>query len=614
MDKRTLIFVVLLTASIFLIDYFFTPKKSTPIPKPVTVENSVEKAEIVKEIKGEDFYVLENDYLQLVFSSTGGSIAEINLPFPSSTNQKSGVKPIEFDKLLLQNHPENDLFPNFKYRTFDGTLHEKGKLGGYYPLLRRTIFSKDGGIQHSIKPSLYALNIVGEEDIENLKFKVKSFEKNKIEFEAEQPQRKITKIYAFSKEAPYTFDLSVKIDGDSKNLYLTSGLPEVELISGSFSPFLKYRMEKGGKFVTEGIDLPKGSVTVSSITPDWVCDSNGFFGLILDPLVEMIPGYKAEHISGVHARSRITLIDAKYDLYPADKYPAYEILLPLKSAEQNFRIFSGPLQSSILSAVDDIYTNPDTKQSPDYSTAPTYKGWFTFISEPFANFLFLLMKLFYKVTHSWGFSIILLTIALRLMLYPLNSWSIRASLNMQQISPQVKAIQERYKKDPKRAQLEIMNLYREKKINPFSGCLPLLIQMPFLIGMFDLLRTSFELRGVSFIPGWIDNLTYPDVIFRWGYPIFFIGNEFHLLPILLGVAMLLQQRMTANLPKNKSEMTDQQRQQVVMGNVMALVFTVMFYNFPSGLNIYWLSSMLLGVLQQWYMTKGGGIVKSLSVK
>jgi YidC/Oxa1 family membrane protein insertase len=176
-------------------------------------------------------------------------------------------------------------------------------------------------------------------------------------------------------------------------------------------------------------------------------------------------------------------------------------------------------------------------------------------------------------------------------------------VRMQQIGPEVTAIQEKYKKDPQLAQLEIMNLYRERKVNPASGCIPLLIQMPFLIGMFDLLKSSFALRGAPFIPGWIDDLTAPDVLFTWKQPIFFFGNEFHLLPILLGLVMFVQQRLMATGPKDPALMTDQQRQQRTMGTMMTVVFAVMFYNFPSGLNIYWLSSMLLGILQQWWTTR-----------
>src|SRR4029078_11756802 len=100
----------------------------------------------------------------------------------------------------------------------------------------------------------------------------------------------------------------------------------------------------------------------------------------------------------------------------------------------------------------------------------------------------------------------------------------------------------------------------------------------------------------------------PDVLFSWSYPIFFFGTDFHLLPFLLGAIMWLQQRFSSPLPKDPKMLTDQQKQQKMMGNIMTVVFTIMFYNFPSGLNIYWLSSMLLGILQQWWTTKKIGMV------
>ena len=174
---------------------------------------------------------------------------------------------------------------------------------------------------------------------------------------------------------------------------------------------------------------------------------------------------------------------------------------------------------------------------------------------------------------------------------------------MQKIAPKIAAIQEKNKKDPKKAQMEIVNLYREEGVNPLSGCLPLLIQMPFLIGMFDLLKSTFELRGASFIPGWIDDLAAPDVLFSWNYPLPFIGNSFHLLPFILGGVMFLQQRLMSPLPSDPKLMTDQQRQSRAMGSMMTVLFTFLFYNFPSGLNLYWLSSMLLGILQQWWTAR-----------
>ena len=174
---------------------------------------------------------------------------------------------------------------------------------------------------------------------------------------------------------------------------------------------------------------------------------------------------------------------------------------------------------------------------------------------------------------------------------------------MQKVAPKLQALQEKFKGDPKRLQTETAMLYKTEGVNPFSGCLPFIIQLPFLIGMFDLLKSSFDLRGVSFIPGWINNLTAPDVLFSWNYPIIFFGTSFHLLPFILGGLMFVQMRFSNAQQAQKGPVSDQQQQMKMMGNIMTVFFTFMFYNMPSGLNLYWIFSTLFGILQQWFMMK-----------
>jgi YidC/Oxa1 family membrane protein insertase len=624
MDKRSFLFVLFLTVSLFLVHLWFTREEKPATTRLQqteqvgrTISQELPHPDLPTSITSkEQFYVLENEYQQLVFSSFGGALAEINLPFYSEKHPNSVVREIGFDRTLKKDYPNNDYFPSSAYFIANPSGSRtplqvpQGELGGYYPLLRRSIFADGQHAYRRVAVHYYSLN-VAEQQGENfpvVMYQLKRLEKDLIELESIESNRKITKTFSFPKnytEAPYCFDLSIKVEGDARGLSLTSGVPEVELISGSSSPSLKYRLTRNGKAQVEQIDLPKTATAFTSIYPDWVCNSNGFLGLILDPLTEIGSGFTAFRVSGEIDPTRLTVIDAQYRLYPAQDYPGYQIHLPLRASNEpiQLRVFAGPFESDVLKQVDRTYSDPATGYNPDYIASQSFHGWFAFISEPFAKFLFFLMKLFYQLTHSWGISIIFLTIALRIMLYPLNGWSIKSTMRMQQVAPQVAQIQERYKKDPKRAQIEIMTLYREKGVNPLTGCFPILIQIPFLIGMFDLLKSTFELRGARFIPGWIDNLTAPDVLFTWNYPIFFFGNSFHLLPFVLGLVMYLQQRFSSPLPKDRKLLTDQQRQQKLMGNIMVIVFTVMFYKFPSGLNIYWLSSMLLGILQQWWMTR-----------
>jgi YidC/Oxa1 family membrane protein insertase len=633
MDRRSLIFVVALVIALFFVNLWFSSKAKPPQSmqpkKPLEAiteefntptQEAISSSAIKKFSEEEEFFVIQNDYQQIVFSNIDGSIAEINLPFQSKENSNSFVRPIHLDRVFLEQYTLNDYFPAFEYYINDGTeikkIYER-KCGGFYPLLRRTIFNPKEPVLSTSPVKHYALKIISDNIGQSNKlYALKRLEKNLIEFELVESDRKINKIFRFPKDpndAPYCLEVSIKIEGDARNLWLTSGVPEVELISDNPAPALTFRILKNNRKANiEQISLPKECSVSTSIYPDWVCTANGFFGLIVDPLTDILPGYRACKIPGTEDQTRLTLVDPEYRLYPAEKYPGYEFQLPLRAQTTLLRYYAGPLEGDILKRVDQTYSDPATGYTPDYIGALSFHGWFTFISEPFAKFLFILMNFFYMVTSSWGISIILLTIALRVMLYPLNAWSIKSTMKMQEIAPKVSAIQGKYKKDPKRAQQEVMNLYREKGVNPLSGCFPLLIQLPFLIGMFDLLKSTFELRGASFIPRWIDNLTAPDVLFSWNFPIVFFGTDFHLLPFLLGAVMWVQQRFSASSPKDKSLMTDQQKQQKMMGNIMTIVFTVMFYHFPSGLNIYWLSSMALGILQQWYMSRRISKKKSLA--
>lgn len=559
----------------------------------------------------ENFYVLENDYQQVVFSNIGGSIAELNLPFKSDTNKKSVVLPIKMDKTLLKDSPQNAFFPLQPYKSYNSSSLLKPKLGGYYPLIRRDLEKASGRPAFITPARYYALNVVSddEQNLAKARYKVKRFEKNLIEFELSQPHRRIKKTYYFEKsnqgDIPYTLKVDLKVDGDAAGLFVTSGIPEIELVSGSSAPSVKYRYTKNKKNLVEQFKLPKDASTLKGIYPDWVSNANGFFGLIIDPTSEVSPGINVEHIPGTNAPSRISLVDSKYDRYATSKYPGYLVRLPVKNTSNlaTYTLFAGPYDGEILNVVDKALANSQTGYNPKFSEAQTFHGWFAFISEPFAKFLLFLMKFFHSFTHSWALSIFLITLVLTILLYPLNSWSTKSMTKMQLLAPEISKIDKKFAKDPKRAQMEKMMLYKERKVSPFSAFLPLIIKMPFLLGMLDLLKSAFQLRGAVFIPGWINDLAAPDVLFSWSYPIFFFGTEFHLLPFILGGLMFLQSKITTWLnPKAKPDKVNQS-QTAMTGNIMTIAFTLLFYNLPSGLSIYWISSTILGLVQQLLTTK-----------
>lgn len=645
MDKRSFLFVILVTITLGLTNYWFDSQRQSQLAeweqqqkarkeqlaRTLEAESLLQPADAITTTPtekpaptppimtsvntAETFYVLQNDYQQLVFTTVGGALAEINLPFKGHVDEQSAVKEIEYDRDMVKDHPYNALFPAHSYYTpgsnpkGDYVFNEKGHLGGFYPLIRRELIQQAPRRSVKIPPRLYATNIVSEyPELAESRYVVTYFDKNSIVFESTTSQRKVTKTYSIASEsdgAPYSIELTIEIDGDSRGLWLTSGVPEVEWISGAPAPALKVRQTRNGNSQVESLTLPDNTLVTTSVLPDWITNSNGFFGIILDALIPVDLGYKAEYVSGEIAPSRLVEIEQEYNTFVPEKLPGYVMMLPLKSngGKMVFRIFAGPFSGSILKEVDQTFSNKATGYNPDYIASQSFHGWFAFISEPFTKLLFFIMSMFHSLTGSWALSIVLLTVVLRLMLYPLNTWSARSMYQMQLIAPEVSKIQERNKKDPKKGQLEIMNLYRERGVNPLSGCLPMIIQIPFLMWMYDLLKSTYELRGASFIPGWIDNLAAPDVLFSWTTPIWFIGNEFHLLPVLLGGLMFIQQRFLTPGPSDPSQMSEAQRQQRAMGSVMTIAFTFLFYNLPSGLNIYWLSSTLIGILQQWWTQK-----------
>lgn len=557
----------------------------------------------------ETFYVLENSHMQVVFSTQGGAISEINLPLKGPSHPNSPINTVTFDRTIANTSPENNIFPLTKAYTADST----GKIstytphqGGYTPLLRRSIKQSNGSIQTKIPAGYYAAQTLSTQNHAPTAYKMTHIQKDQITFTSQEPHRKVTKTFRLVDEAPYSFTLDIQVDGSKDALVITSGIPEVEFVSGSFSPTLQYFNMVGKKDVVKKISLPKEESLVQDINPVWYSNSNGYFGIIANPVQShLISKIEALNIPGERVPTRLSLIDAADNVYPVNDYPGYELSYPYKPTEEtlSLRFFAGPFQVKSMEKADQFFASSGS--DPQFAEAKLIRGWFTFITKYFAAFLNYFLQMFYNLTHSWGFSIILLTLLLRVILTPFQTWGSKSSAKLAALNPKIKAIEKKYAKNPKRMNMEMAMLYKTEGVSPFSaGCLQSLIQIPFLFGMFDVLKTSFDLRGASFIPGWINDLTAPDVVFSWGYHIWFLGSGLHILPFVSAFLQYLQQKMmTASQSVNSAQLTEQQKQMQSMGAILPLVFLFFFYSMPSGLNIYWIFNTLFAILQQWIITK-----------
>lgn len=256
--------------------------------------------------------------------------------------------------------------------------------------------------------------------------------------------------------------------------------------------------------------------------------------------------------------------------------------VPYKGGKQtnSFLLYIGPLDYNILKEY-----NVGLEGIINF-------GW-RLIVRPIGEFFMLpIFKFIHSFIPNYGVALIVFSILMKILLYPLTIQQMRSAQKMQLLAPEINNIREKYKEDNTKQQQEIMKLYSEYGINPMGGCLPLLLQLPILYALWSVLRVSIDLRQAEFML-WIKDLSIPDYIFDLGFKLPIIGiDKFSGLALLMGATLFIQQKMTITDPRQKG-----------LVYIMPIMFTLLFSNFPSGLNLYYFIFNLLGIIQQIYMNK-----------
>ncbi len=197
--------------------------------------------------------------------------------------------------------------------------------------------------------------------------------------------------------------------------------------------------------------------------------------------------------------------------------------------------------------------------------------------------LLLLMRAIHSFIPNWGWTIIILTFIIKLLMWPITQAQLRSSKKMSSIQAPLQQIREKYKNNPQKLQMETMKLFKENRVNPAAGCLPIFIQIPIFIGLYYMLRTSSEIRFQPFL--WIQDLSIPDTIATIGiFPV-------NILPLLMGITMFIQMRISP------TPAVDNMQQKIIMW--MPFIFLIFCYNFPAALVLYWTIQNLFTILQQW---------------
>ena len=380
----------------------------------------------------------------------------------------------------------------------------------------------------------------------------------------------ITKTYTLHK-SKHSIELriSVKnISGSSKQFnYRLIGGAGITEINDQDKRLVEVTADINGKVL--GFKKPKPNQRI--INPglvNWSVLKNKYFSLVLKPFVTTVSQFYNENKNG----TIIMGVDTES-----------VTIQPNSFIDNRFILYAGP--SSI----------PELKALGHGLEVTVNYGFFGGISK----IMIVVMRFFHSVTHSWGFSIILLAIFLNVLLFPLTVKSFKSMQKMQELHPQMEQLKKQYKDSPEKLNKAVMELYKKYKINPLSGCLPILLQMPIFIALYAALMRSIELRNTSFF--WIKDLSSPDAV-KLPFTLPLIGNSINILPLIMVAAMIAQQKISTKT-MGSAVTSEQKEQQKIMLIVMPIVFGFIFYSMPSGLVLYWVINTLLTITEQATMAK-----------
>ena len=482
--------------------------------------------------------------------------------------------------------------------TTDLAQFEFSNIGG---VLKRVVLIPDKITLHKevelfrteMLPSEYPFAISSEPgslmNLAKYPFKLETIERGRIVYSCTRNGLKITKEYTLSRD-DYLVSLTLTFENmTDKPIVIDS----YRIGSGAIFPPYPLDMRPEYKYFLSGQKLkkikpPKNGKKFKELTADFGVDN---WGGVMNRYIAIVmkQGDQDSRFTKLTIEPKM-IVGTGLDEETAKPTELYYYPAIFSLAAANFAPGSATVQTYSL------YMG--TKEYPrlyNLGYEKIRKSWLSAIEKP----MLWLIKAFYKVIPNYGVAIILLTVLIKVLLYPLDQKSYKSMKEMQRVQPLVAELREKHKDDPRRIQQETMKLYKEHKVNPFGGCLPMLLQMPVLFAMFQTLQKAVQLWGAPFTL-WITDLSQPDslIVFSKSYGLqgLLTIDRLNILPIFMLISFYLQQKI---MSKSQS----QDPQQKMMGTMMLVVFGFIFYNMPAGLNLYFTISTLLRTLQQHLVQK-----------
>ncbi len=538
MEKRTILAIALSLAVLMGYQYIFPPSK--PVPSTSTVAQKVSRSPVAA--------VNKDDSLQSQSASNESAAA---LPIREALTPVVNGDDITIDSVLYTCviNTVGGVMKKFTLKNYREDIASGSSLlemvnvvePSYFPLSGKI---EIGGQVFSDRPFVYQTDTKGRKLLNVSDEQVKLVLRSSLE-----SGMTLVKKYVFY-PGEYYFDLTYELQD-------LNGIPTVlSSTSLTWSHEIFPTAKKPKSYVYSGplayLDgkLFKQSKKQKNIkkmelegTINWIGYTSKYFLAAIMPQEQTA----VSNTTGVIEKPKATIVETGMKMEGAG----------------NFRVFIGPKEFDYLKRF-----NLQLDKSVDF-------GWFGIIARPLVQ----LLKFFNRYLHNYGLAIILVTVLIKLVFYPLSQKSYQSMSKMKAIQPKIAKMKEKFKDDKARQQKEMMDLYRTYKVNPFGGCLPIVVQIPVFFGLYRGLMVAIELRHAPFF-WWIQDLAAKD--------------PYYITPILMGVTMFLQQKMSP---------TTGDAMQAKMMLFMPIIFTFMFLNFPAGLVLYWLVNNILSIAQQYMVMR-----------
>ncbi|MGD9487483.1 MAG: membrane protein insertase YidC [Calditrichaceae bacterium] len=580
MDRKSIIAMVLIAIIIVTVPYY---QKLIVGDQPVDEKKEIyqtQKQDSVTSVPvAQDEKIAERETPPVETKKEPGAISYTDL----TIDQDSAEKKIEINtdkiRVILSNRGGGSLekFVLKKYAKFDTTL----------------VNMIDNEIHNDLYLSFQSLNgsYIDVKDLiffsssEITKKDLREGESFKITYSLKINNSELTKTYIFYDDV-YHFDVKINFINPDELLLnrqyefgWKNGLPSTESYESddySYNQVYAYMAEDLESYdVTEAGE--KERVTLTG-TADWLAIRTKYF-------VTSVSNINADVSNGIYFSGiGIQKEDFVQRLYNTGFFIQYKN----ETGGDSMRVYMGPLDDHELSKYDN-----------NLEIMIMNNGWYERMFRWISLLILPILTFLYSFIPNYGIVIIIFSILVKFALHPLTKKSYQSMKEMQKIQPIMAELKEKYKSDPQRMNKETMKLYKEHGVNPLGGCLPTLLQMPLLIALFIVFRSTIQLRGAMFIPGWIEDLSRTDTLFHLPFSLPMYGNEFNLLPILMAVTMIFQSKMTMTDPKQKA-----------MVYIMPVFMLLIFNRFPAGLNLYYTMFNLLTIIQQKFISKGTSPAKA----